>query len=87
MSKTGFYRVFVTDDGKYFKYQVRNKLIKKEITRKDIYKLKQAVEEAGLLWGIVDVEKAQQYSQHYKLECLQGRYGIKIGGNYVHKNS
>ena len=75
MSKTGFYRVFITNDG-YFKYQIRNKLIKKEIMRKDIYELKTAVEKAGLLWGIVDIERAKQYSQQYKIESLAGRYGI-----------
>ena len=48
---TGFYRVLETHKygKKYFKYRINNKIIKKEITRKDIYELKQLVEEAGLL--------------------------------------
>lgn len=40
MSSTGFYRVFITDDDKYLKYQIRNKLVHKEIVRKDILELK-----------------------------------------------
>ena len=77
---TGFYRVFTIErDGqKYFKYQIRNRLIKKEITRKDIYELKQEVEKAGLLWGIVDIDKAYQYKGKYSLYSLQGKYGIRI---------
>ena len=78
MSKTGFYRVFPSKNGKYLKYQIRNKLVSMEIERKDIYDLKQAVEEAGFLWGIIDMDKAEQYSQKYKLQSLQGRYGIQI---------
>ena len=80
MSQTGFYRVFKTKRNKqeYFKYQIRNQLIKKEIVRKDIYELKQAVEEAGLLWGIVDKQKANNHKGQYNLKALQGRYGIKI---------
>ena len=74
MSKTGFYRVFTTDSGQYFKYQIRNKLVEKEITRKDIFELKVAVEEAGFLWGIIDIDKAKQYSQKYKLSVLQGKF-------------
>lgn len=77
---TGFYRVFKVERGyqKYYKYQVRNKLIKKEITRKDIYELKRAVEEAGLLWGITDIDKAETNKGKYNLYSLQGRYGLKI---------
>ena len=77
---TGFYRVFKVERGyqEYYKYQVRNKLIKKEITRKDIYELKKAVEEAGLLWGITDIDKAETNKGRYNLYSLQGRYGLKI---------
>ncbi len=80
MSETGFYRVFKTykNNNEYLKYKINNKLIKKEITRKDIYELKQAVEEAGLLWGIIDIDKAKENSQKYKLKALQGKYGIQI---------
>ena len=77
---TGFYRVCKVERGyqEYYKYQVRNKLIKKEITRKDIYELKKAVEEAGLLWGITDIDKAETNKGKYNLYSLQGRYGLKI---------
>lgn len=77
---TGFYRVFKIerDNQEYYKYQIRNKLIKKEITRKDIYELKKAVEEAGLLWGITDIDKAETNRGGYNLYSLQGRYGLKI---------
>lgn len=80
MSETGFYRVFIVnrDNQKYYKYQIRNQLIRKEITRKDIYELKQAVEEAGLLWGITDIDKAETNKGKYNLYSLQGRYGLKI---------
>lgn len=80
MSETGFYRVFVVnrDNQKYYKYQIRNQLIRKEITRKDIYELKKAVEEAGLLWGITDIDKAETNKGKYNLYSLQGRYGLKI---------
>jgi hypothetical protein len=76
---TGFYRVLeIERDGqKYFRYQVRNKLINKEITRKDIYELKQAVEEAGLLWGIVNPIEANKNKGKYNLEVLRGKYGGK----------
>ena len=79
---TGFYRVFIIERDKqhYFKYQIRNKLVQKEITRKDIYELKEAVENAGLLWGIIDRQKAEKYKGKYNLHSLQGRYGIKVGG-------
>ena len=77
---TGFYRVFKIERDKeeYYKYQIRNKLIKKEITRKDIYEQKKAVEEAGLLWGITDIDKAETNKGGYNLYSLQGRYGLKI---------
>lgn len=78
---TGFYRVFETyrDGQRYFRYQIRNKLVKKEITRKDIYELKQAVEEAGLLWGIINLNEADKNKGKYNLEILQGRYGTQVG--------
>ena len=80
MSESGFYRVFSTSNGAYFKYQIRNKLVSKEITRRDILELKKAVEEAGFLWGIIDIDKAQLNSQKYKLKVLEGRYGLHIKG-------
>ena len=79
---TGFYRVFKVqiNGDTYFRYQVRNRLIKKEITRKDIYELKQEVEKAGLLWGIIDLAKALENKGKYNMETLQGKYGIQIRG-------
>ena len=80
MNESGFYRVLIVHNGgqTYYRYQIRNKLLHKEITRKDIYKLKQAVEEKGLLWGITDLEKAEKNSGKYKLKVLQGKYGLKV---------
>lgn len=79
---TGFYRVFIKNvrGKKYFKYQIRNKLVRKEFIRKDIYELKKAVEEAGFLWGITDREEADKVKGQYNLRALQGKYGIQIGG-------
>lgn len=79
MSNTGFYRVFKVNQHNtdYFKYQIRNKLVEKEIMRKDILELKEAVEEAGFLWGIIDIDKAQENQGKYNLEALQGKYGIQ----------
>lgn len=77
---TGFFRTTITQkDGKdYFKYQVRNRLVHKELVSKDIKKLKEKVEANGLLWGIIDKELAEQHSGDYKLKVLQGTYGIQI---------
>lgn len=77
---TGFYRVFEIERNgqKYFRYQIRNKLINKEITRKDIYELKQAVEKAGLLWGIINLDDAIKNKDKYDIHYLQGKYGIQI---------
>lgn len=77
---TGFFRTTVTQkDGKdYFKYQVRNRLVHKELMAKDIKKLKEKVEANGLLWGIIDKEQAEQHSGDYKLKALQGTYGIRV---------
>lgn len=82
MSETGFYRVFKTkkDGHTYLRYKIRNKLIHKEITRRDIYELKEAVEEAGLLWGIIDLSKANKNKGKYNIKALQGRYGIQVRG-------
>lgn len=79
-NETGFFRVTIAkrNDNKYFKYQIRNRLIHKEIIRKDILELKTQVEDCGFLWGIVDKTKAEQNSGKYKLKALQGNYGIQI---------
>ena len=81
MSKTGFYRTttYKKDDKEYFKYTVKNKLIFKEITRKDIMELKKEVEKQGFLWGITDMKKAKENNSNYKLKALQGKYGKKVG--------
>ena len=56
---TGFYRVIKTKQhGRYYyKYSIRNKLVKKELMAKDIKKLKDKVESHGFLWGIIDKEE------------------------------
>lgn len=81
MSKTGFYRTTTQykDNKQYFKYVVKNKLIFKEITRKDIMELKKEVEKQGFLWGITDLKKAKEHSGEYKLKALQGKYGKQVG--------
>lgn len=80
MNKTGFFRVTFAKRGnnKYFKYQIRNELVKKEIMARDIMELKNKVQGYGFLWGITDRIKAEENSQQYKLKALQGDYGIQI---------
>ena len=77
---TGFYRVYKIriKEKEYYKYKIQNKMLWKEIVRKDIYELKKAVEEAGLLWGIVNLPEAQKHKGKHNIKKLQGRYGIKI---------
>lgn len=81
MSQTGFFRVTIAkrNDNKYYKYQIRNRLVHKEIIAKDIMDLKRKVEKYGFLWGILDIQKAQENSGDYKLKALQGKYGEKVG--------
>ena len=78
---TGFYRVIKTKQhGRYYyKYSIRNKLVKKELMAKDIKKLKDKVDSHGFLWGIIDKEEAEKHTGDYKLKALQGRYGKKVG--------
>lgn len=78
---TGFFRVTRTKQhGRYYyKYAVRNRLVKKELMSNDIKKLKEKVEAHGLLWGIINKEEAEQHTGDYKLKALQGRYGEQIG--------
>ena len=80
-NQTGFFRVSIAKrrDKEYFKYQIRNELVKKEIIKKDIYELKEQVEAYGFLWGIVDIDKAIQYKGQYSIKTLQGDYGIQVG--------
>lgn len=81
MSNTGFYRTTIQrrDGRKYYKYIVKNQLIRKEITRKDIMDLKKEVEKQGFLWGITDLKTAEENSGDYKLKSLQGKYGEQVG--------
>ena len=77
---TGFYRVLkIKQNGKeYYKYKINNKLIKKEFVRSDILDLRRAVQNAGFLWGITDLEEAKKNTNGYSIGLLQGRYGIQI---------
>ena len=81
MNQTGFFRVSIAKrrNKNYFKYQIRNELVRKEIIRKDIYELKEAVEKYGFLWGIIDINKAIEYKGKYSIKILQGDYGERIG--------
>ena len=81
MSKSGFYRTTIQKRGdrEYYKYIIKNRLIFKEITRKDIMDLKKEVEKQGFLWGITNLEKAEEHSGEYKLKALQGKYGKQVG--------
>ena len=64
MNQSGFFRVSIAkrNTNIYFKYQIRNQLVNKEIIRKDIMELKESVEECGFLWGIIDKERAKENS-------------------------
>ena len=79
---TGFFRTIKVKKNKkeYYKYHVRNKLLHKEFTSKTLLDLKRKVIEYGLLWGIVNIEEAQQTANenNEKLKDLQGRYGEQI---------
>lgn len=79
-TQTGFYNVsLITQYGKkYYRYGVKNKLIKKTIQRQDILQLKKAVLKANLLWGIIDKEEAKKHKGTHALKTLQGQYGIQI---------
>lgn len=78
---TGFFRVTkIKQHGRYYyKYSVRNKLVKKELMANDMKKLKDKVESHEFLWGIIDKEEAEKHTGDYKLKALQGKYGIQIG--------
>lgn len=47
----------------------------------DVYMIdvdeKKTVEELGLLWGIYDLELANQFKGDYDLKELTGRYGLQ----------
>lgn len=90
-NKSGFYRVhrqkaisktLQGDKTKYYwEYRVENKLIKKSFKSKKLILLKVKVLEAGLSWGIIDLEKAKESAKKDRADIkdLQGRYGIQIG--------
>lgn len=48
--------------------------------------LKNRVESKGYLWGIIDMEKAEvtALEQGYRIEDLQGKYGLKVNENELH---
>lgn len=80
---TGLYRVYdIKRNGKtsHYEYRVKNKLLDKVIANKDIVMLKMKVQEAGLLWGITDVEEATKLAQKHDIHprVLQGQYGQQI---------
>lgn len=81
---SGLYRVYeIKNKGRsnMWSYRVHNKLVKKEIYRKNLLEVKKIAELEGFLWGIVNEEDARRTAQ--KVGCdvkdLEGRYGIHIG--------
>jgi len=78
---TGFFRTTIATrhNKQYYKYQIRNRLVNKEIIAKDIMDLKNKVESYGFLWGIINKNEDEKHSGKYKLKELQGKYGIQIG--------
>ena len=80
---TGLYRVYCIKKGNkisHYEYRVKNKLVEKVIRDKNIIMLKMKVQEAGLLWGITDVEEATKLAKKHKIDpqTLQGQYGKQI---------
>lgn len=77
---TGFYRVLEihNNNNRYYKYKINNKLLRKEIVRRDILELKHEVEKAGLLWGITNISEAMRHIGNHDIYFLQGRYGIHV---------
>lgn len=89
-NNTGFYRVHrqkyktQTLKGEKTKYQwvykVDNELVKKTIKSKRLIILKLKVIEQGLVWGIIDLEKAKESAKKDKsnIKDLQGTYGERL---------
>jgi len=87
-SKTGFFRVCKVKNshltkGFRYAYQMKNELINTDIRSTSILKLKEKVVEAGLLWGITDMERAIQTANENEtpITQLEGRYGLKMKGD------
>ena len=81
-SNTGLFRVNKIKckeckKGYRYSYQMKTELLKIDIRKTNILDLKQAVLEAGLLWGITDIEKATYTAieNEVTLPELRGRYG------------
>ena len=80
---TGLYNVsHITINNKYnyYEYKVRNRLTNTVIREKNPLILKMKVLEAGLLWGIVDIDDAIKVAKKHHIEVglLQGRYGKQV---------
>ena len=79
---TGFYRVYICKYKKntYYEYQIKNKIVNMKIRDKNPVALKMKVQEAGFLWGVVDVETALITAKRHRVkpELLEGRYGKKL---------
>ena len=84
MNNTGFFRVSKvksnTKNGFRFTYQVTNELIQMDIRRVNLLDLKNEVESKGLLWGIVEMNKALAIANENEIDIsdLEGRYGLKM---------
>lgn len=55
--KNNWSYIITKNKHKYFRYQIKNKLIHKEITRKDILEIKKAVEDVKLLLALLTFNK------------------------------
>lgn len=80
---TGLYRVYCVRRGNkisHYEYRVKNKLLEKVIRDKNIIVLKMKVQEAGLLWGITDIEEVTKLAKRHRIDpkTLQGQYGKQI---------
>lgn len=80
---TGLYRVYAIMREKkvsHYEYRVKNKLVDEVIRNRNILELKINVLEAGLLWGITDIDAAEKLAKKEKItvEELQGKYGEQV---------
>ena len=84
MNNTGLFRVSKvksnTKNGFRFKYQVTNELVKIDIRKVNLLDLKMEVENRGLLWGIVEIEKVICIANELGINPvdLEGEYGLKM---------
>lgn len=82
---SGLYRVYEVKKknrkNNVWSYRVKNKLVQKEIYRKNLLEVKKIAEIEGFLWGITNEQEARITAE--KVGCdvkdLEGRYGIHIG--------